>query len=544
MEKQKKTLDWFTEKRIDQYKTASDIETHLQNGCLHIIVDAPVKSGKREIAECVAMLYVVDGNKKPIEHIFITSLALKDSKVQHKELEENGFKNVFVITNPKQKRNFEQRLDRNKTNKITTVIHFDELDYGSGTNNKMAGVFKKIKGLDFPIIYYSATPEELLNAINPSNQDKFETVKFNPSSDYIGAKGFLNANKVRETFLFFLKKDDEWNFSDKTIELLDEWKNSNKAFGVLRLGETTSEDELSYRDFEKHRQLKRRFLKEDIELKFIDAKNSFDWENDWKNLLNEFQKEKIRTLFVVLQTATRSTEWKFHEHLFFSFDYRTTDKSNYATKIQAIGRVFHYKRDDSPWIPWVYADKEIFEYAAGMITKEDYKDKLAARINSKTIGGERYSDDPSDYYIKYSENIPKNICNKKDVYLILHNLYNQEKNDTNRKGFFTKNTTGPREDFEKHLLYDEENKRWMFMQMSMGKDTSLEFLIHNENKYKNVNNKFLNLQTKAHSSYWCILLTREDGSQYWRIDFHNGNMKKIETTTNHETAKTSMYYSK
>jgi len=129
---------------------------------------------------------------------------------------------------------------------------------------------------------------------------------------------------------------------------------------------------------------------------YIDSSNKFDWMDQYKTLLAYYKTHEVRTLLVINQTCTRSTELGFHKYLAFLHDHRPNE-SNYSTLAQAYLRVAHYHPEGHQI--YVYAQKEIFELAAGLITKEEFSGKLSSRMNKQTMKiGEVLSKDPIHWY--------------------------------------------------------------------------------------------------------------------------------------------------
>jgi len=363
------TIQEFDTDRNEQFNCASEIVTALDYNT-NVLVKAPVKSGKRQIAEIVALIY---GQKDPLnKHYFITALNRLDTKSQIEELSKYNL-DVVVLGVQKDSRNLIQKLTAAQ-NPNNIVVHFDESDYGTGIKNLFAKVFEICKKRRIKLVCYSATNEE---AENSGFADVAKVIEMTPNALYKGAKWFLDNDLVKDPEAFY----DGENITDHGKEIIDWWlAQTDKPIAILRLtgGE---KDKGLYNSF--RRSSKKSLLtKNNIECVFVDGFNGFDWMDEYKNLLESFEENGTRTLLVINQTCTRSTELGFHKHLAFLHDYRPNE-SNYSTLAQAYLRVAHYHPQGHKIV--VYGEKEVFQLAAGLITKEEFSGKLSSRMNKRTV---------------------------------------------------------------------------------------------------------------------------------------------------------------
>jgi hypothetical protein len=222
------------------------------------------------------------------------------------------------------------------------------------------------------LVCYSATNEE---AENSGFADVAKVIEMTPNALYKGAKWFLDNDLVKDPEAFY----DGENITQHGKEIIGWWlAQTDKPIAILRLtgGE---KDKGLYNSF--RRSSKKSLLtKNNIECVFVDGFNEFDWMDEYKNLLESFEENGTKTLLVINQTCTRSTELGFHKHLAFLHDYRPNE-SNYSTLAQAYLRVAHYHPQGHKIV--VYGEKEVFQLAAGLTTKEEFGGKLSSRMNKQ-----------------------------------------------------------------------------------------------------------------------------------------------------------------
>lgn len=374
------SIQEFNKDRKEQMDCATQIITALEYNS-NVLVSAPVKSGKRQIAEIVSIMYSDKGfNNK---HYFITALNRIDTQNQIEELKKYGLE-VIVLGLQKHSRNLIQKL-KGAENPNNIIIHFDESDYGTGIKNLFAKVFDICKNRRIKLVCYSATNEE---AEKSEFADVAKIIKMIPNALYKGAKWFLDNDLIKEPDAFY----DGEKITEHGKEIVDWWlTQQSKPIAILRLtgGE---KDKGFYKSFEDSNELDFLAAKK-IRTRFVDSTRSFDWMEgiDITSLI----KNESKVLLIINQTCTRSTELGFHEHLAFLHDYRANE-SNYSTLAQAYLRVAHYHPTGHDIR--VYAEKEVFELAAEKIKKEEYEGKLSTRINKKAFKAGKLSSDPIHYF--------------------------------------------------------------------------------------------------------------------------------------------------
>jgi len=383
---EKNTLEWFRQNRKEQFEFASEVYA---NGIdnpekRNIVISAPVKSGKREITEIICSLTPRGSTTK---HVYLTQLHRRDTKAQHIELQKYQCEIIRFTTDNSAE--ILREFKRREKIGVQSIIHFDESDYGTGGNQVLATSFKEMCKLqNTKLLYYSATNEEVIFSDIGEDSIIFDFAG-KTAPHYCGADWFLDNNLVHAAEPF-------WDNSAKCLtehgrQLLSDFKASDKLCSVVRFV-------VGIRSMKEA--FKRAVEGDGIEVVFVDQSNSFDWSMDRNGGIWNFIARRdhvcstLKVLFVVCQTATRSTEVGFHKHIYFWHDFRS-DKSTYNTMHQAMLRVAHYNlnKDTEPNLIKVYGNKAVFELAARRISKDDFLRcgfALSQRINdsigNKAIG--------------------------------------------------------------------------------------------------------------------------------------------------------------
>lgn len=529
------TIQEFDADRNEQFNCASEIVTALDYNT-NVLVKAPVKSGKRQIAEIVALIY---GQKDPLnKHYFITALNRLDTKSQIEELSKYNL-DVVVLGVQKDSRNLIQKLTAAQ-NPNNIVVHFDESDYGTGIKNLFAKVFEICKKRRIKLVCYSATNEE---AENSGFADVAKVIEMTPNALYKGAKWFLDNDLVKEPEAFY----DGENITQHGKEIIDWWlAQTDKPIAILRLtgGE---KDKGLYNSF--RRSSKKSLLtKNNIECVFVDGFNGFDWMDEYKNLLESFEENGTRTLLVINQTCTRSTELGFHKHLAFLHDYRPNE-SNYSTLAQAYLRVAHYHPQGHKIV--VYGEKEVFQLAAGLITKEEFSGKLSSRMNKQvTKAGEQLSKEGKHWYK------PENYITDPTILMDLERLkeeinkiWNRHIADAKKPGAFASGKVYNGHSKAKVELKVSENKRFLEEMTALDRDVdNVTTKKRHYFEYQNIDaseallggSKNSTITTKRHG------LENIDNETGFKVRvysiFHDGTKEKLEKdSVSHTTSDKSVF---
>ena len=380
--------------------------------CRRIIVRAPVKCGKREMVEYIAMR---DAVGRPTRvHAFLSAWHRAADEDQRMELATQNMK-VFSITTKKKVDEFLVWLKKQHDEHKTIVLHLDECDHGSGSKQMLSRVWSEVRDCaDITNILYSATPEEVLYS-GEVDDEEYQAmmgeiiadghhVEYAPPAGYCGPKQFLEANLVREAIPFFYKEGDSYTLSPQGKEIAQGLRaciaaTPSRNVVVLRL----SYSDLGGKQAEmKKNKAIHQFLKniasfpeladfmvvvdkgDDMGIKNAQiSAEKIQWSapNYWRR-----QAVGVPILLVIDQTSSRSTEWACHDRIFATHDYRNVVQ--YSTVSQAQERVNHYAGEGGnfkyktfqPIL--VYGHKRTFMLSAGKI---DYKTFLQNAWESKKI---------------------------------------------------------------------------------------------------------------------------------------------------------------
>ena len=335
-------IHYFEKERPQIWTAAHEIEDAIREEGGMVILLAKVKTGKRELTITLALR-----NNENIVHIYGTKLDRLDIKDQFAELSEYGV---------------ECRDIRNEENVLAILdfitkqiklgkkvwFHLDESDYGTGAEQILgdltlgfAEIFRLHPGF-LSVICYSATNEE---ALFSKFRETATVVCMKPAATYRGSKWFLDNNLVVEAEAFCDPKTGELTAQGE--EAIIYWLSTDKPLAVTRFASS------KLLDFEStgFTNFKNLLAARGIDVVTVTEKARFSWgkrdslgSTSWKTLVFNFQDTGRRTLIVMKQTCTRSTEVSFHKYIAFWHDYRNGELSTtaYNTLIQAYGRPFHH----------------------------------------------------------------------------------------------------------------------------------------------------------------------------------------------------------
>lgn len=323
----------------------------------NLIVDAPVKSGKRQMVECFSRM------EPNYRHIFVSAFHRKDSQEQHAEL-----RSYDITVETRKHQETLRAIKRELSLKQVVVVHFDESDYGTGDKQRMKDLIHPLRelqnqGAGIVLRLYSATNYE-------AQYSEFAKVAtkavFDPGPQYFGALRYLKAGLVEKA------RGPGWEegrFSLQMVGLLKDWKKAPQDLLILRLSSNSkhcpepSKSELTD-------QLRKYIPNGDV-LQVGTGYTSVHWGDP-----NTCPSDRIpiarfdrntKTLVVIKQTMSRSTELAIHDRLFAIHDHRW-EATPSATYEQAALRAVYYQssypRNRQPHIR-VICDPEVFEVAAG-----------------------------------------------------------------------------------------------------------------------------------------------------------------------------------
>jgi hypothetical protein len=382
-----------------------------------ILIRAPVKSGKREIVEYIAKR---DESRDPHRvHAFLSAWHRISDEEQRKELANHNLK-VFSVTSAKNKEEcvkwIRSKLEQGKR----IVLHLDECDFGTGSRQQLGTMYREFR--DHPMILfilYSATPQEILlsGEVDEKEDELFDAmmtdmvhfgkhVEYTPPEGYCGPGRFLDEGLVFDAKPFFSCRDG-FRLSPQALHILHQLNESIKEHPernviVLRL---SSSDLYGQGDRKEKKQIYQ-FLKgagtcaelQDVDI-IVDksekdlnglgvSADHIEWSNPkyWHRLASG-----IPIIFVIDQTASRSTEFACHHRMFAYHDFRHT--AVYTTVSQAQERVNHYEQKYEGFQRiQIYGHKKTFECSAGRIDYAQYMTLLwkKVKIDKRRSPEERY----------------------------------------------------------------------------------------------------------------------------------------------------------
>ena len=394
------------------------------------IIYAKVKSGKRLVAETIAQ-YTNKG--KSTLNFFFSGLNRKDIKVQIEELRDYQLSCYVSNEITKNKQHIIDQISHLALKGNEVIIHVDEADYGSDSSQILGSFINEIHRYEnVTVFFYTATPFELTSA--RKFIDSAKVFKYIPSENYRGDEWFLKSNLVHSTDEDFVEfnADGKIQISETGLFWLNQWVSNpdkTKNFSVVRISTKTKDScegtSSKYKIFKKNcfntkvkslvqKQMNSIFPYKRFVPIFVDDQEAFhfgDYES-WDGLKNSTLNRDANTYFLIVinQTSTRSTEWGFHENLFFYYSYES-QKANITTQIQRQQRVAHYHEEGYP-INVITSDVDTWLVSAGMMSIEDYvsldpKNRSVHQRTSKTLDNksnkERFFAFEGDEYVTVKE---------------------------------------------------------------------------------------------------------------------------------------------
>ena len=349
--------------------------------CAKIMIEAPVKSGKRELVECLSVLL------PQYRHIFISSFHRLADEDQREEFKKFGII-VYSINN-------ESDLNKCKMDiqgyTGLQMIHLDEFDYGSGEKQLLSGIWNDIKNDDLLIkILYSATPQEFLF----SDECKYELIntrilEYIPPSIFCGPGTFLKHGLVYDAKPAIECINDNYTLSPQFSQIIKDFeeqlaKGSKRNIIHLRLSsyehntKKTKGNKMNYLFLEHFNN----FLELSDYILLIDKGEKFDVKHisrkiasdiEWSN--KTFWDDKSTTNKYILindQTATRSTELACHDRLFCVHSFKNSYTFTIAS--QELERYNHYTvAYNGEFQPIrIYGDIKTSRYSSGEISYQDF----------------------------------------------------------------------------------------------------------------------------------------------------------------------------
>ncbi len=361
-----------------------------------IVVRAPVKCGKREMVEYIAMR---DSVERPTRvHAFLSAWHRTADADQRDELKGQNLE-VFSIITQKKVDAFLLWAKKKRFQGKTLVLHLDECDHGSGSKQMLSQVWNATRDVvSITNILYSATPEEVLfsGEVDDADHDAMmeemvangHRVEYTPPEGYCGPAAFLEAGLVHEALPFFHKEGDTFTLSPQGKQIVADLRLSmasapQRNIVVLRL--SYSELGGKQADIKKNKSIYQ-FLqnigsfpelegfsvivdKGEGSIRYAGVRSQkIEWSSRsyWEDLTTAKP-----FLFVIDKTSSRSTEWACHDRIFATHDFRNV--AQYSTISQAQERVNHYKQRYGGFQSIrVYGHTRTFKLSAGKIDYETF----------------------------------------------------------------------------------------------------------------------------------------------------------------------------
>lgn len=429
----------------------NDILPHIDNSsCRRILIRGPVKSGKRDITEYIAKRDESSNPKRV--HAYITSFVRKADAEQREEMKKHNL-TVFKFLAKKDVDQCIEWIKSQLEDNKDIVLHLDECDFGSGKRQLLSRIYRAFRiNQKVKMVLYSATPEEVFfsgEVIYDEEDDEMIdefmeygiVINYNPPAEFCGPGKFLDVNLVKNAIPFFyINIDNKIELSHQGKDIIARMyqkmkEGSKRNILMLRLSASSNNDKKTNKKDNKDMYQFAKRWKEILELSNVviwadkdeneipDSNDinkktiKYDDRNEWDMVASD------RLLIIIYdQTSSRSTEWKFHDRIFATHDYRNT--VNYSIVSQAQERTNHYIGPHSIYTEFqpieVYGHKKTFELSAGRISYIDYvkQDWQKKKVHIK-VATELKLEGPHYNLIykgcnskKYPNPLPEDQCNK------------------------------------------------------------------------------------------------------------------------------------
>lgn len=387
--------DWFETNRKTVVDFCKKVFDAIKRGKRHILIKAPVKSGKRVIMEYLSLLLREFGFRVK----YITSLNRVDVKNQQDELELYHI-NTHLTKDDRSVSQAMLEIEHDITNGFKVVAGFDECDYGSGDKQKLGTLYKKFRdNADVVKLYISATAHET-EASTLCDREDFESFTYDPPEGYCGAKFFLDNNLVFEPQEFFELDEFDGNLrlTEHGKQVLQDSVTKDRTIGVVRTPRKVPTVLFVPKLIRKALELQLEAVTgKEWEIVVVDQSHPLNWE-DHRTRNGFIYDPKRCYLIIIMQTCTRGTDLKgWHHKLAFWHDQRVCDGVNLNTLLQAIrvchfagdypGGVFEGTGEPTPQKVRVYMDQRIIKMAAD----DNLDEYLAAggKVPTRTKKGRR-----------------------------------------------------------------------------------------------------------------------------------------------------------
>jgi len=405
-----KPLSWYAENMPDIFNFVSkDLHKKVLKGEKNIIIPAQVKTGKRFIAQAYSA-YTTPIVGESTAHVFVSSFIRVDDNKQRLVL--NAYfqagtneQRVFKINTEKARLRCIKRLIEIVERHDRVIVHFDELDYGSGSEQHMAAVYEYcINQEKIILISYSASYEEatIESSINISGPKKQVVVPFTPPAEYRGAKWFCDKGLIIDAKPFFNINDETITLSESAKDILkrakdrlssDDPKVNCRKLMIVRIN-TPFEATKNLIDTNTFPELN--LIQDDVRIlpKFVHSNKDLNttivkWDdyNWWKREIDIERSGKFLMILFIDQCSTRSTDWFCHPWLNVYHDYHGFE-TPMNTCIQSNLRPVYYTNKmcdgvkvymDEEFFPEIHGQKEVIEYVAGIKSLDDISRPVSSR---------------------------------------------------------------------------------------------------------------------------------------------------------------------
>jgi hypothetical protein len=402
------------------------------NECRRVLIRAPVKSGKREMAEYLAMR---DHTYTPLRvHAFVSAFHRTADDSQRSELERHNMK-VFSLTQRKKADTCVCWIRTKIAEGKQVVVHLDECDFASGDRQVLNTVYSSIRANPcVTTILYSATPQEVLfsgEVEEDEHQQMIDEVmhtgerieydpnstSYGPASHFCGPARFLDAGLITEATPFFRKNGTSLTLSPQGLEIMAGLRESiaaNTKRNILVLRLSYADLGGSRRDKKENKSIYQ-FLQgwqtipelngcmiladkddKDIPGSADVVKYKINWSD--KHFWNVIRTD-VPVIVVIDQTSSRSTEWACHDRTYALHDFRNS--IIFSVISQAQERVNHYEGRYGGLQPIkVYGHSKSFLLSAGRITYATYMQHEweARKVDRRTA--ERLGLENAHYHIR------------------------------------------------------------------------------------------------------------------------------------------------
>lgn len=364
--------------------------------CRRVLIRAPVKSGKREMVEYIAQRDHAYSPRRV--HSFLSAWHRTADADQRAELQIHNLK-VFSITAITNADECIRWVQDQIAGEKHVVLHLDECDFGAGARQLLGKIWVRFcENEAVTFILYSATPQEVLfsGEVDEKGDEEYEElveeirqtgamVEYEPPEGYCGPVRFLQEGLIEDAQPFFLKIPGGIRLSEQGSALIAAFRanlreNPQQNIFVLRLsaGDGSRKGQKHIYQF-----LRNASNCEQLDgIDIITAKGEKDIGGPKGRVLTETIQWSNTTywdrlaagrpmIYVIDQTASRSTEFVCHDRIYAYHDYRNVVV--YTTISQAQERVNHYERRYGGFQKIrVFAHRKTFQLSAGLIDYATY----------------------------------------------------------------------------------------------------------------------------------------------------------------------------